>query len=165
MELSFKDSDRVVKIDGKERGREAEVVYVYNNEQMEIKYCDSPERSYDVKTKHYIFASEWLKKEHLPYRPKDSTIKWVKTIITEDAFELKGEKYIAPISWLSSRLVKLLINKGFLKRIGRLGSLFSNIAEWEKWENSEIKKKAVGRPLHHNCIVYQILEDINQFNG
>ncbi len=161
MGQKFRASDRVIRADGKERGREAEVLYVYNDEQMEISYCDTG-RSYDVKAKHYILASKWTNPS---YKPKESTIKWTKVVITEEVFELNGKKYLAPMSWLSSRLINLLIGKGFLKRVGRLASLFSNITEWEKWENSEIKKKTIGHPVHYNCIVYQVLKDVNQFNG
>lgn len=161
----MKQSDRVIKASGKKRGSAAEVRYVYNNEQMEIRYYDNPRRSYDVKIKNYVLVSDWVKSRHRPYKPKGSTIKWVVKIIAEDAFELDGRKYVSLMSWVSSRLIGMLIDKGFLGKIGRLGFLFHSVADWEKWENSEIKKRAVGHPIHYNCVVYQVLKDINQFNG
>ncbi|MCX6788999.1 MAG: hypothetical protein NTZ42_00085 [Candidatus Gribaldobacteria bacterium] len=168
MEQKFELSDRVVKTSGKKRGEEAEVCYIYNDEQMEIRYCDNPQR-YDVKIKNYILASEWYKEQHRPYKPKEASVKWVKVLFTEDAFELNGEKYIAPAWWFSSKLINLLEEQGFMKWIGRFGFLFPNTAAWQEWQNAEIERmKANGKslaPVHYNRTIYQVLKDINQFNG
>lgn len=160
----FQNSDRVVRTDGKEQGREATVVYVYNEEQMKIRYCDAGKRTYDVRSKHYILASEWKKSRPLrSYQPKRSTIERIKAIIADSAFELSGKRYVAHMSHLTHREIELLVEKGFLRQVGRVGSLFPNTSHWEIWFNKEIR--AGGRPFHYNAMAYQALKDIDQFEG